>query len=76
MIYTVFYLTSQLTLDSLKFLSHSQLWHTRLALLVRCRLLSLADAELAPFADIDRADLFVQFYTLSAASLLNACALS
>merc|ERR1719319_396784 len=39
-----------------------QLWWTRLALLVKLRLFSIADREAAPFSDLEKPDLFYQYY--------------
>ncbi|CAG2061886.1 unnamed protein product, partial [Timema podura] len=39
-----------------------KLWFTRLALLVKLRSFSLAEVESEPFGDLDRPDLYFQFY--------------
>ncbi|XP_063217208.1 trafficking protein particle complex subunit 12 isoform X1 [Bacillus rossius redtenbacheri] len=39
-----------------------QLWFTRIALLVKLRSFSLAESESEPFGDLDRPDLYFQFY--------------
>ncbi|KAJ8870181.1 hypothetical protein PR048_029195 [Dryococelus australis] len=39
-----------------------QLWFTRIALLVKLRSFSLAEIESEPFGDLDRPDLYFQFY--------------
>ncbi|XP_054710767.1 trafficking protein particle complex subunit 12-like [Uloborus diversus] len=39
-----------------------RLWHTRLALLVKLRKFSLAEIESAAFGDLDRPDLYYEFY--------------
>nr|CAD7572578.1 unnamed protein product [Timema californicum] len=39
-----------------------RLWFTRLALLVKLRSFSLAEVESEPFGDLDRPDLYFQFY--------------
>lgn len=38
------------------------MWFTRLALLVKLRSFSLADVESEPFGDLDKPDMFFQFY--------------
>nr|CAD7262308.1 unnamed protein product [Timema shepardi] len=42
--------------------SKHTLWFTRLALLVKLRSFSLAEVESEPFGDLDRPDLYFQFY--------------
>ncbi|XP_067006272.1 trafficking protein particle complex subunit 12 [Anabrus simplex] len=39
-----------------------QLWFTRIALLIKLRSFSLAEVESEPFGDLDRPDLYFQFY--------------
>jgi trafficking protein particle complex subunit 12 len=39
-----------------------QLWSTRISLLVKLRSFSLAEVEAEPFGDLERPDLYFQYY--------------
>lgn len=40
-----------------------QIWFTRLALLVKLKLFTVAESEVSQFGDLDKPDLFYQYYT-------------
>ncbi len=55
-------LRSLVNTEPLDYTRAFQIWFTRLALLVKLRQFSVAEVEAEPFGDLDRPDLYFEFY--------------